>query len=249
MRFSTVTDKGKVRPYNEDTVYASADPVGLLPNVFIIADGMGGHKGGKYASQYTADRFTELLQSCRKSNPPAIIRDCVRKVNRELFQKAKNDPDLEGMGTTLVLATLVGAVLYIANIGDSRLYLIRDGKIRQVTRDHSWVEEMVSEGRLDRSSSIYKENKNIITRAIGAYEDVTPDIFELDLLRGDLILMCSDGLTNMVEDGRICEIIGEGADVQDTVRALMDEAMEGGGRDNISIVLFDPEFSEVDTWC
>jgi len=152
------------------------------------------------------------------------------------------------MGTTVCMASLVGSVLYVANVGDSRLYLLR-GNLIQVTRDHSVVEEFIARGQMVRGSAEYYQNKNKITKAIGCFDTVEPDYFELDLVPGDKFLLCSDGLTNMVNDDRIKEIISSDEDPQKLVEELIKLGNANGGMDNISVILVDPELSEVDTWC
>ena len=144
------------------------------------------------------------------------------------------------MGTTLVVATIEGSALKVANVGDSRLYIIGDD-ITQITRDHSLVEEMVQRGELDKESARVHVNKNIITRAIGADVSVVPEIFSVDLEKGDKILLCSDGLTNMVDDGRIARLIKAGGSVREICERLIEAANENGGSDNITAMVIDPE--------
>jgi len=148
------------------------------------------------------------------------------------------------MGTTLVAATLIGRTLYVANVGDSRLYVMGD-ELRQITRDHSWVEEMLSEGKIEKDSEIYWAKKNIITRAIGAYAQVTADFFEVDLQPGDRVLLCSDGLSNMIGDGQMTEILSGGDALIKQGEQLISKGKANGGKDNISVVLVDPELDEV----
>ena len=248
MRFFAASDIGNVREENEDAVFATKDAVGRLPNLFIVADGMGGQRGGRYAAQFAVRRLPELIAANTKERPVTILREAVAQANAELFREGSSNPQLSGMGTTLVIATLIGGVLYVVNIGDSRLYLKRD-TLRQITRDHSWVEELVDKGWIDRGSSVYREKKNIITRALGAHEQVNPDLFEVNLKAGDLFFLCSDGLTNMLDDDTILRIIEENGTPEEAVRALIENGKARGGRDNLSIVLVNPELSEVDSWC
>ena len=158
------------------------------------------------------------------------IRD--RSLEREEFQ---------GMGCTLVAAVIEDGVLYAANIGDSRLYLIHDGSIRQITRDHSYVEEMVAMGMMQRGSADYNRKKNIITRAAGIRPDIVPDFFEEELEQGDYILLCSDGLSNMVDNDTLCSIILSEGSLKEKAQRLIAEANERGGTDNIAVVLVKPE--------
>ena len=234
------TDIGKVRSLNEDYVFASDDPVGRLPNLFVVADGMGGHRGGDYASRFAVERFVSLIRESERENPIAAMNDAIAAVNAELYWKSRQDEALEGMGTTMVTATVVGTVLYVANVGDSRLYQAGE-ELHQITRDHSWVEEMVSEGRMERGSAAYLERKNIITRAVGISEQVTADFFEVNLRPGERILLCSDGLTNMVDDGQILEILHREGSLAQTVESLIAVGKANGGQDNISVILVNPE--------
>ena len=155
-----------------------------------------------------------------------------------------SDPMLFGMGSTLVVATVKGSVLYVANIGDSRLYLLRE-KLEQVTRDHSYVEELVALGKMKRGSRDYQEQKNIITRAVGTAETVDIDLFAFKLKPGDYILMCSDGLSNMVDELEIEDIIRTEDGIKKKTEALIEAANRGGGKDNISVILIRPEIGEV----
>ena len=172
MEACALTDTGQKRSMNQDFIYASTDPVGSLENLFIVADGMGGHQAGDFASRFVVEnlvRFFEIPHPDRDVH--GILKEGIRKVNRELYEQASRTPELSGTGSTLVLATIRGNVLYVANIGDSRLYLLR-GALEQITKDHSYVEELVAMGKLKRGSRDYLEKKNIITRAVGVSEDV-----------------------------------------------------------------------------
>ena len=213
MKACALTDTGRVRTANQDYVYASVEPVGSLPNLFVVADGMGGHQAGDYASRYIVENLVSYLQYTENSQIVPLLREGILKVNTMLYQESKEKPELSGMGTTLVAAVADENTLYVANVGDSRLYLVRD-RIRQVTRDHSYVEELVSLGRLERGSKDYKDKKNIITRAVGTEDKLLVDFFEVGLEPGDFILMCSDGLSNMLEDVEMEEIVGSDLELE-----------------------------------
>ena len=174
---------------------------------------------------------------------------CIRdRVNGLLMDKAAEDAALSGMGTTLVAACVMGPVLCVANVGDSRLYVVGNEEIRQITRDHSLVEELIERGEMERGSEAYHERKNIITRAIGARRGVYADFFEVTLTEGDTVLMCSDGLSNMVPDEEIFRIVSGREDLKEACGDLIDEANNNGGRDNIGVVLFRPSPDEVKEW-
>lgn len=235
------TDVGSKRQMNQDYVYYSDKPVGNLPNLYIVADGMGGHKAGDVASRYTVTQFVTHIKENNGRNPISIIDDAILEANEELIELANTSEDFDGMGTTLVVCSYIDKSLFIANIGDSRLYLINKEKIKQITRDHSYVEEMVSNGEISRSNARLHEKKNIITRAVGASMDVISDIFEISYHHGDIILMCTDGLSNMVDDETIKDIVLNHQDLEVATKKLVDEANKNGGKDNISVLIVRPE--------
>ncbi len=240
MRAYAVTDIGRERSINQDYVYYSLEMVGNLPNLFIVADGMGGHKAGDIASRYTVETLISLIENSPESDPVSIINDAIVYVNTLLLEKAKESPDYTGMGTTLVVATICDNILKVANVGDSRLYIIGN-EITQITRDHSLVEEMVSLGEIDRNEARTHSQKNIITRAIGGYETVQPEIFSIDLKERQKIFMCTDGMTNMVEDSQILRIVkNSGSNIEAAVENLVEAANENGGKDNISAMIIEP---------
>lgn len=246
MKAFALTDTGRVRRINQDSLFSCVDPVGPLSNLFIVADGMGGHKAGDYASRYLVEHLTAYIKESEAFGPVSVIRNAVERVNRELYEASLAHSELSGMGTTLVAATVEQSTLYVANVGDSRLYLIEGDGIRQVTRDHSYVEELVSLGQLNRGSKEYKEQKNIITRAVGVEKRVDVDFFEVSLKSGSYVLLCSDGLTNMVDNSDIFRLALLPGELKTKAEALIALANENGGKDNIAVVLVDPQVSEVD---
>lgn len=240
MKFYAITDIGRKRELNEDYIYTSGQPIGALPNLFIVADGMGGHKAGDYASMHTVDRFVEVIRELGEEHGVQdAINEAVTAANAYIYQRSRENSNLSGMGTTLVLATCIGNEAIVANIGDSRLYLVNDA-MTQITRDHSLVEEMVTLGGIDREMARNHPDKNIITRAVGVKEKVAADFFEVDLTKGDKLLLCSDGLTNMLRDEEIYRIIQDNKELEQAAKALVDAANENGGRDNIAVVLVEP---------
>ena len=239
------TDVGLMRTINQDSIFVSTQPIGKLSNLFIVADGMGGHKAGDVASREAIERFVKYACTTHMSDPANILDAGIISVNKDIFDMANSNRDYSGMGTTFVAASLVENHVYIANVGDSRLYLIgRD--IRQITRDHSLVEDMVRMGVLEREEARTHYKKNVITKAIGVADDKTstPDIFEIEVENGDKLLLCSDGLTNMVEDYDIKKIVKDNDSIEDAVRELIKQANENGGKDNISAILIEPEIGE-----
>jgi protein phosphatase len=236
MKTYSITDIGKRRSSNQDFVFASDQPVGNLSNLLIVADGMGGHNAGDLASRYTVESMVEYVRQAKEHRPIPLLSEAIHYANNLVVEKSRTDRDLEGMGTTVVAATQKGDYLYIANVGDSRLYLI-DGEIEQITRDHSLVEEMIRVGELQRKDAKSHPDRNIITRAVGVRVPVKIDFFDIKLEKGDQILLCSDGLTNMVEDEEILRIVKKSTTLKEAAQRLVTEANKNGGKDNISVVL------------
>lgn len=241
-----ITDIGRKRQLNQDFIYLSETPIGNLPNVFIVADGMGGHNAGDYASRYAVETVVEEIGASFEKNPVKIMGRAIDKANAMIRQRAREDVSLNGMGTTMVIATCMGKYLEVANVGDSRLYVVHENRIEQVTQDHSLVEEMVRMGGIDRASARNHPDKNIITRAIGARDYIEADFFNLELQTGDMILLCSDGLTNMIEDDIIYRILTNGRSLKNRVEELVETANQNGGKDNISVIVIEPSAGEYD---
>lgn len=237
MKAFSITDIGEYRRINQDYVFCELNAIGRLPNLFIVADGMGGHNAGDYASRFCVEFFTEYIKNSDIESPIALIEEAIRVTNDKLYEKAKQQSEYEGMGTTFVVATICENIMYVANIGDSRLYVI--GKeMRQITEDHSLVQAMVKTGELDRDEARVHPNKNIITRALGTNETAQPDYFEVDLVDGDIVMLCSDGLTNMLSDDVIEQIIRENADEPKLAsETLVKQANLCGGKDNITVIV------------
>ena len=245
MKTYSITDIGRRRTMNQDYVYASEQPVGNLKNLLIVADGMGGHNAGDLASRYTVELMVEYITNEKdEKRPVSLLSSAIHHANELVMEKARSAKEYEGMGTTIVAATVTDGCLYVANVGDSRLYLIRDD-IRQITKDHSLVEEMVRSGKLKKEEARKHPNKNVITRAVGVERKVNIDFFDLRVRKGDKILLCSDGLSNMLEDSEICAIVKSGGDVEERARKLITAANQNGGKDNISVVLVEPLSGEV----
>ena len=244
MKTYSITDTGALREMNQDYFFASDDPVGNLPNLYIVADGMGGHKAGDYASRYTTQRVVASVSRDPGEEPVSIIKEAINTANKILIEEAAEDESKQGMGTTLVVASIIDGKLYVANVGDSRLYIVNDN-IRQVTRDHSLVAEMVRLGEVDVAAAREHPDKNIITRAIGAKENVEADFFEVELQEGDRIVICTDGLTNMVEDEVIRNIVSCDMSIAEKTELLVKTANQNGGRDNITVMIIEPFMYEV----
>lgn len=249
MQAYALTDVGIRRKENQDFIYYSTEAAGSLDNLFILADGMGGHKAGGYASRCAVECLVRFFaQEYPNKDVHSILKEGIRTANHEIFDLSSKNEDLSGMGSTLVVATIRDDVLYIANIGDSRLYLLRH-ELEQITRDHSFVEELVAMGKLKRGSRTYQENKNIITRALGTDETVEADLYAVKLKPRDKILICSDGLSNMVDEFEMGDIIRTKDTIKRQVECLVEAANRNGGKDNISVILVEPQISEVASEC
>lgn len=238
------TDIGMVRSMNQDSIFFSDKDIGNLPNLYIVADGMGGHQAGDYASSHAVSWFVDYVKNCQYVNPITILKTGIAKVNDMLLQKASENKELKGMGTTFVTAVMLDDKMYVANIGDSRLYVMGE-EARQITLDHSLVEELIRTGQLDRRRVRFHPEKNIITRALGTGNEAVPDFFEIVLHNNERILLCTDGLTNMVEDDEIRDIIMQKIFLDKICDQLIERANYYGGKDNIGVVVVEQGLNEV----
>lgn len=236
LRAYGMKDVGRLRDVNQDYIFISEKPIGNLPNLFLVADGMGGHKAGDLASEYTVSQICEAVEKSMQTIPFQILKGAFHYANQRLMEKARESYAYAGMGTTLVAATVIDHTAYVVNVGDSRLYQV-GRQIEQITQDHSLVEEMVRLGEISREEARNHPEKNIITRAIGITEQVEPDYFITELEDGDCLLLCSDGLSNMVTDSQILKIVNHRRDLRSGVQELVDTANRNGGVDNIAVVV------------
>ena len=244
MKISSLTDIGNTREMNQDYLYSSEESVGKLPNLFLVADGMGGHKAGEFASRYVVEHIVRSIKGSKEEEAVGILSESIETANRKLKEYADAHQQMRGMGTTIVAAVIQGRTLLVANVGDSRLYIVGD-EITQVTQDHSLVQEMVRLGQMDPQSARNHPDKNIITRAVGVSEKVKIDIFERQLRAGEYIILCSDGLTNMVEDSVILQILHGAGSLSDKAERLIELANKNGGKDNITVIIIEPNSDEV----
>lgn len=245
MKSSCVTDVGQCRRENQDAVFSSEQSIGNLPNLFVVADGMGGHNAGDFASRCAISVLVESVRKNMSFNPIKIIRHGIETANEQVYLEASLDPAKNGMGTTMVAITIVGYYAYIANVGDSRLYLLHPDGIVQITKDHSLTAEMVRMGQLTKEEARTHPNKNIITRAVGIGDFVNIDFFDVELDENTKILLCSDGLSNMIEDQEMYDIVRSSENIEDATRRLVECANENGGMDNISVIIVEPFTNEV----
>lgn len=226
MNFSYMTDKGKKREKNEDFLYADG-------TLFIVADGMGGHNAGEVASRMAVEIISERLKGL-KGNFREEISDAVAFANSEIYKAAKGE--FSGMGTTADICIYDGKSLHIGHVGDSRVYLLQNGELSKLTVDHSYVEMLFRKGEITREEADNYPMKNMITRAVGVGNGITTDYYEKSVSEGDIILMCTDGLTNAVKENEIKEIIKANSP-SDAAKKLIDTANANGGPDNISVII------------
>lgn len=235
-----LTHVGQKRSINQDYIYFSDEPVGNLPNLYIVADGMGGHKAGDKASSFAVEEFVKYIQNAEGEHPLVLLRNAMDDVNSALYQLASSKPEYEGMGTTFVSAVVLDESVYIMNIGDSRLYVL-DENLTQISLDHSLVEELVRNGQLTKEEAKNHPQKNVITRAVGVNTKVKPDFFQVSMEDVKSILLCSDGLTNMVTEQTIKYVLENTKNIRKAAEALIGLANDGGGLDNISVVIIEKE--------
>ena len=239
MKAYGITDKGKVRQINQDAFLFHVEEEQDRA-VVVLCDGMGGERAGEVASQLAASAFLEhVLKAFALSEVPLavdIARESAAWANLHVFDQASRNIDYSGMGTTLVAAIINGHDAAVVNVGDSRCYWLAEGQIQQVTRDHSWVQEMVDQGVLTPVEARSHPRKNLITRAVGHQRRIRSDIFRLDLRRGDVLLLCSDGLSNLISEDEIGECLMDGGDIRSQCSQLLRTALDRGAPDNVTIL-------------
>ncbi|MCD7778614.1 MAG: Stp1/IreP family PP2C-type Ser/Thr phosphatase [Clostridiales bacterium] len=242
MRGFGKSDIGRVRDLNEDSVFVSNTSVGKLPNLYIVADGMGGYKGGEVASSSAISYFCEYARNYQGEDDILdIIVEGVRYANNLIIRDARNDAErLGGMGTTFTALVVNDGKLYIAHVGDSRLYVVDQNYVRQVTTDHSYVMELVKAGKLTKEEARNHPDRNCITRALGVEDNVLVDGI-VNNFENRFVILCTDGLTNMLRDEEIEGIIYSEWELEKKAYRLIDEANSRGGYDNISVIVIDRE--------
>lgn len=235
MEISSATSVGKIRARNEDSFFVSqiGEHDALLA---IVADGMGGHNAGEIASSEAVKTLKASITSA-DDNPKDALEIAIQCANNEIYNMSKNAPSLHGMGTTITACVILNNKVTAAQVGDSRLYLVRGGEITQITKDHSLVEMLLQSGSITKEDAKHHPQKNVITRALGTNNSVETDIYEFDVLDDDVILLCSDGLVNMLDDGVILSMITECPDFSDIAKDLVKAAENAGGDDNITVIL------------
>lgn len=232
-----ITDIGQKRANNEDYIFYTSEKIGNLPNLFIVADGMGGHNAGDQASSIATSSFVEFIRSTDLITIKDILTRGIEDINSTVYSLSLTKEEFNGMGTTFVAAVIEDEMLYVVNIGDSRAYIVNEDKITKVTIDHSYVEEMLISGQITEEEAHNHPKKNRITRAIGVADSITADYFEEKLTKNDYILLCSDGLSNMVDRDQIQEILIADKTIEDKVESLIAASNINGGLDNISTIV------------
>jgi protein phosphatase len=240
-----ITDRGMVRPGNEDALLID-EHLGLLA----VADGMGGHKGGEVASHMAVDILKDYIAKlsngsdtfmgnvdARVSRQANLLASGIRLANQAIFEAAASNPSWQGMGTTIVAVLVKEGRAGIAHAGDSRLYLLRGGQIRQITGDHSLVAEQVRQGLITAEEAQKSTRKNVITRALGQWEELEIEMQDLELLDGDRLLLCSDGLSGMVSDPEIVALLEAYSSPEQSCKTLIEVANDYGGKDNVTVVV------------
>ncbi|SCY85331.1 Stp1/IreP family PP2C-type Ser/Thr phosphatase [Alkaliphilus peptidifermentans] len=238
MNCGVVTDIGKVRDINEDNYCIILEDIKL----FIVADGMGGHNGGEVASQIAIDAMKEHLSKYLQDEKEdesikGIIYEAFNRANKEICRRSNEDSECDGMGTTATLALCSNNKMYIGHIGDSRGYIIKDGAIEQVTQDHSLVAELLRKGSISEREAMKHPQKNVITKALGTDQQVKADIFLIEFNQSDILVLCTDGLSNFVDKYEIEKTVLEIDDCQKSCEKLVELANERGGYDNITVII------------
>ena len=239
MQVFAKTDIGKERKVNEDFYYISKPEDKI--KLFILADGMGGYNAGEVASKMAVETVKSYIykhfdkNKNSKENIEQLLKDAIENANDTIYKKAQNKKDLYGMGTTLDVCLIYNSKLYIGHIGDSRVYRIRKEFMRRITRDHSYVQTLIEDGKITKEEALHHPKRNMLTKALGCTEKAEPDVYTKTFIKDDIILMTSDGLTNMVKENDIYNIIKQ--DKLNAAENLVKQANENGGYDNITVVI------------
>lgn len=235
------TDIGRKRKTNQDSICLNHSH-----HFFAVADGMGGHNGGDIASQLSVKVMDEYLEKNSSQDAQVLMKNMIQEVNRSILKKAEEKPELHGMGTTVSAIQFAGPQLVIGNVGDSRVYMVNNHHIFQLTRDHSFVQEKLNMGIYTREEAVKDPQKNVLVRSVGFEADLLVDVFNYRVCKNDIFLICSDGLHGKVSDADILHIVQRNisdpsrcqlSDVEQTVKELIQQANDNGGQDNISVIL------------
>ncbi len=254
-RLGLLTDVGKKRQVDEDAILAVETVSGFESEInrrflLVLADGMGGHAKGEIASRMVVDAVAKRMSAVLLSNQGDYaheIGESIRAANANILQHTVDNPETEGMGSTVVCAVVDGTSVHLANVGDSRIYVISKEEIRRVTKDHSYVQELIDEGQISEEEARNHPKKNVITRAVGIYSELDVDTMKLTLSEDEHLLLCCDGQLIHVEDKELQETVVQSPNTQEACKRMVDMANERGGEDNISVILLSPERIQVAT--
>ena len=246
MKIAAITDIGSCRQENQDNYCAQQLAGGTAWG--IVCDGMGGVNGGRIAARIATDTMQQYFARQMHTLQPGAEKSFIMRgfdvTNRAVYEKATSDPEMLGMGTTAVCAYAGNGFAHIVHAGDSRAYLYHEGGLRQITRDHSMVQQLVDSGQVTREEAALHPQKNLITRALGVAANIVPEYNRCEIEAGDILLLCTDGLTNMIPDGEIARVLRE-VPFFDATSILVDRALQAGGQDNITVLLMGVETTEV----
>lgn len=240
MRLACMTDKGMARDINEDSCFCCKYENGW--NLLIVADGMGGHNAGEVASSIAVKSISDYIgqrmgNDIDDINIECVLKDAILKANTDIHKESLEDISCSGMGTTVTAAMLSDAEMVVGHVGDSRAYIYKNSRLYKLTSDHSLVAELVKNGTITEDEAEHHPQKNVITRALGAKENVNVDIERVNITKGDIVILCSDGLSNMLPDKEIEKALEKGEDIEDIAQSLIDQANSLGGYDNITVAI------------
>ena len=234
------TDVGKLRKVNQDYVYINNEPIGSLDNLYIVADGVGGHKAGEIASESAIDFFEQFIYETEDDEVLDLLVSALAYANEQVFKLSRSSKQYENMGTTLLAATIKDNRIFIAHVGDCRLYGIRNNKIAQMTSDHTYAMDLFKAGVISREEAENSKDSNVLTRALGTEKSVKADALFCDVYEDDIFVMCSDGLSDMITDDEILKIASDKEITTDQkVDCLIQRANDNGGKDNIAVIIIE----------
>ena len=234
------TDVGKLRKVNQDYVYINNEPIGSLDNLYIVADGVGGHKAGEIASESAIDFFEQFIYETEDDEVLDLLVSALAYANEQVFKLSRSSKQYENMGTTLLAATIKDNRIFIAHVGDCRLYGIRNNKIAQMTSDHTYAMDLFKAGVISREEAENSKDSNVLTRALGTEKSVKADALFCDVYEDDIFVMCSDGLSDMITDDEILKIASNNEITTDQkVDCLIQRANDNGGKDNIAVIIIE----------
>ena len=234
------TDVGKLRKVNQDYVYINNEPIGSLDNLYIVADGVGGHKAGEIASESAIDFFEQFIYETEDDEVLDLLVSALAYANEQVFKLSRSSKQYENMGTTLLAATIKDNRIFIAHVGDCRLYGIRNNKIAQMTSDHTYAMDLFKAGLISREEAENSKDSNVLTRALGTEKSVKADALFCDVYEDDIFGMCSDGLSDMITDDEILKIASNKEITTDQkVDCLIQRANDNGGKDNIAVIIIE----------